>query len=229
MTRKTLEKTKPALEKIPLSLLIVDDHQMICDGIRVMLETVKSKYEFKIHYAITSDAAIQEIQKNKFDIILMDYKLSTNLTGADCIKEILALKPKSKILAISSHDEYVFMKNMIDAGALGYVLKNISPVELVWAIETILNGHIYYSKDVVSSFIKTGTTTSSATTPVVKLKKRELEILKLIADEYTNEEIAKKLFLAKTTINEYRQSLLEKFEVKNTAGLIRKAAKLNFI
>lgn len=217
------------MKKKKINLLIVDDHQMIRDGIRVMLEKTESVYQFFIQEVGNAAMAVELIKNNKFDIILMDYQLPNNITGADCVTEILSIKPNSKILAISNHDEYLYLKSMLDAGAQGYVLKNILPEELITAISDVLSGKQYYSHDVAMTFIKQRTEKNIQPKPAIKLKKRELEILELIAEEYTNEEIAKKLFLAKTTINEYRQNLLTKFDAKNTAGLIRKATKLNLI
>ncbi|PWA04382.1 response regulator transcription factor [Flavobacterium psychrotolerans] len=212
-----------------IQLLIVDDHQMICDGIKVMLETVKSPYKFIIQDANTSEIAIDMVKNNPFDFILMDYRLSKNTTGADCIKQILSFKPNSKILALSSYDEYLFFKNMIDAGALGYVMKSIPPEELILAIKTILNGELYFSNEVAMSFLKFDSKNKQTNKTSLKLSKKELKILGLIADENTDVEIAKKLGLTTTTVNEYRQSLLTKFGVKNTAELIGKALFLNFI
>ena len=217
------------MKKKKINLLIVDDHQMIRDGIRVMLEKTESAYQFLIQEAENAAMATKLVKNNNFDIILMDYQLPNNITGADCVTEILTLKPKSKILAISNHDEYLYLKGMIDAGAQGYVLKNILPEELITAIETVLNGQQYFSHDVAINFIKQRAKKKLHSKPTIKLLKRELEILELIADEHTNEEIAEKLELAKTTINEYRQNLLSKFGAKNTAGLIRKASNLKFI
>jgi DNA-binding NarL/FixJ family response regulator len=217
------------MKKKKINILIVDDHQMIRDGIRVMLEKTESSFQFIIQEAGDAKIAIALVKNYKFDIVLMDFQLPNNVTGADCVAEIISLKPNSKILAISNHDEYLYLKGMIDAGAKGYVLKNISPTELINAIETVLAGKVYYSSEVAMAFIEQRTTKKITPKPTIQLKKRELDILKLIAEEYTNDEIATKLFLAKTTISLYRQNLLAKFESKNTAGLIRKATMLNLI
>lgn len=217
------------MKKKKIKLLLIDDHQMIRDGIRVMLEKTESEYKFIIQEVGDAETAIDMVNNNKFDIILMDYQLPNDITGADCVAEILLIKPNSKILAISNHDEYLYLKSMIDAGAHGYVLKNILPEELITAITTVLSGQKYFSHDVAMVFIKQRVAKNIQPIPTVKLTKRELEILELIAEEFTNEEMAEKLFLATTTIKEYRQNLLIKFDAKNTAGLIKKAAKLNLI
>ncbi|OFY82855.1 MAG: hypothetical protein A3F72_01855 [Bacteroidetes bacterium RIFCSPLOWO2_12_FULL_35_15] len=217
------------MKKQNINLLIVDDQQMIRYGIRWMLEKTESQFEFTIHEVENAAEAIIMVANNRFDIILMDYSLHNIVIGADCVIEILSTKPQSKILAISNHRDYIYLKNMIDAGAKGYVLKNILSRELIQAIENILSGQEYFSYDVAMNFLKHREYKIIQPEQSIKLKKRELEILELIAEEYTNDEIAVKLFLAKATINEYRQSLLFKFEAKNTAGLIRKASKLKMI
>ncbi len=220
---------KLIMKKREINVLIVDDHQMIRDGIRMMLEKTESPLQFSIQEAENAEFAIELAKKNKFDIILMDFQLPNNITGAECVSKILTVKPDSKILAISNHDEYLYMKDMMDAGAHGYVLKNISPAELINAIETVLGGNQYYSNEVAMAFIKQRSKKVVIPKPTIQLKKREAEILKLIAEEYTNEEIAMKLHLAKTTINQHRQNLLTKFDAKNTAGLVRKAMILKLI
>jgi DNA-binding NarL/FixJ family response regulator len=217
------------MKKQNINLLIVDDHQMIRYGIRLMLEKTESQFEFTIHEVENVAEAIIMVANSKFDIILMYYSLHNIVIGADSVIEMLSTKPQSKILAISNHREYIYLKNMIDAGVKGYVLKNILSKELIQAIEKIMSGKEYFSADVAMSFIKYREYKTIQPEQAIRLKKREQEILELIADEFTNDEIAEKLVLAKATISEYRQSLLCKFEAKNTAGLIRKATRLKLV
>lgn len=216
-----------------LKLLIIDDHQMVRDGIRAMLENAKSDYVFEIEEASDASEAIAKVTQNEYDIVLIDYQLPDK-NGAACSTEILKLRPGIKILAISNHDEFVYMKQFIDAGTHGFSLKNITPKELIRAVEMILSNQHYYSSEVAVAFInqeKRPARQVKAAPPKlqIELTKRESEILKLISEEFTNKEIAGKLNLAAKTIGEYRQNLLLKFQVKNTAGLVLKAVQNNLI
>ena len=212
-----------------IKILIVDDFKMIRDGIIYMLESQEKKYKFIIDQAETGEEAIEKSKKYKYDIIIMDYKLP-KLNGAETTKEILLYLPKMKILALSNYDEYVNITDMLNAGAKGFVLKNIGSIELVTAIETILNGKNYYSNDVAIKLIHFGNKNISYDKKKIDpLTEREIQIIKLIAEEYTNKEIADKLLLSKRTIDKYRQLMMEKLQVNNAVGLLKRAMELKLI
>lgn len=216
--------------KKALNILIIDDHQLVRDGIKTMLYSKNDKYDFVITEADTGERGIQKTLENTFDIILADYQLPDTL-GPDMVKRILLKRPKAKILALSSYDEYACIKNMINAGAKGYILKNISPTDLVEAIETILDGKKYYADDVKDKIELFRKRKIAGTRQLEKLgvSTREIQVLKLIAKGLTNEVISKRLKLAKRTVDTHRQNLLNKFEVNNTANLISKATELSII
>jgi DNA-binding NarL/FixJ family response regulator len=123
------------------------------------------------------------------------------------------------------------IKDILNAGAKGYMLKNIDSDELIKAISIILSGKNYYSNEVAVKLIHANDDSiKDEKNPSKKnLSSRELDVLKLIAEAYTNKEIAEKLFLSKRTVESYRQNLLEKIQVKNTAGLLMQAKKLKLI
>src|SRR5690349_12208549 len=116
-----------------LRILIIDDHRLVRDGIKTMLETQSANYDFDISEAESGEDAVAIIKNREFDIILVDYQLP-GMNGAQTVEQILFYKPKSKILALSNYDEYTYITNMIKVGVKGYVLKNISPNELIKAI-----------------------------------------------------------------------------------------------
>jgi DNA-binding NarL/FixJ family response regulator len=225
---------KPTVKK--LKLLIVDDHKMVRDGIKLMLESQEDKYKFVFEEAETGEEAVEKVQNSNFDTIIMDYQLPT-INGAETTRLILNAKPQSKVLALSNYDEYAYIDNMVAAGAKGFVLKNIGVRDLITAIESVLNDKNYYSNDVAVKIINFGQAENRQISEKNKsrflaldvLSKRELEILRLIAAEYTNEEIANKLFISKRTVDTHRQNLLNKLGVKNTAGLVKYAIELKLM
>lgn len=215
-----------------LKILIVDDHQLVRDGIRTMLETRTDKFRFEILEAGSGEEAVGIIKNNDFDIVLIDYQLP-NMTGTETVTQILKQKPQTKLLALSNYDEYANIMNMLKAGVRGYVLKNISPNELIKAIQTILVGKKYYANEISERINEyKEKELEDKNNPKAKkfdLSKRQFEILKLVSTGLTNDAISKKLNLAKRTVDTHRQNLLIKLEVNNTAALIKKALELSIL
>ncbi len=226
MTRQT-KKTQKITETKKINVLIVDDHQMVVDGLRTMLESQADKYPFRISEASNGEDAIAKVRKHEFDIVLMDYQLP-GMTGAQAVYEILIYKPGTKILALSNYDEYKYVTHIMEAGAKGYVLKNIGPSELILAIEKIISGKAHFSDDIHRLLLnKKGNENPALGNK--QMTKRETEVLPLIADGMSNKEIAQKLHIEKRTVDAHRQNLLKKLNVKNTAGLVRKAIEYKLI
>ena len=212
-----------------ISLLIVDDHQMVRDGIRVMLESKENFLRFEIDEAENGEIAIRKILKKDFDIVLIDYQLP-GMSGTETLQKIRLYKKDIKVLALSNYDEISQIKSMLNEGVNGYILKNIEPSQLIQAIQSVLAGIPYYSNEVAIKLIESAKS-SDKTVLLEKsgLTKRELEILKMIALEMTNDKIAKSLFISKRTVDTHRQNLLNKLNVKNTAGLIKAAYEFNLL
>ncbi len=212
-----------------IQVLLVDDHKMVRDGLRMMLGSLKKVLQFDIDEADSGEEALKKINRREYQLIIIDYRMP-GISGAETITRILRYKSNIKILALSNYDELPYIQGMIDAGAHGYVLKNIEPAQLLLAIKTILSGKIYYSNEVATKIIEgPQKEIISNTERVQKLTKREIEVLKLIAMEMTNEEIAEALILGKRTVDAHRQNLLNKLNVKNTVGLIKFAYKAKLI
>ncbi|MGZ5134991.1 MAG: response regulator [Flavitalea sp.] len=212
-----------------IRLLIIDDHQMVRDGIRVMLESRDDLQQFELDEAENGELGVQKILKRHYDIVLIDYQLP-GMSGTETLKKIRLYKKDMKVLALSNYDELSYVKSMINEGANGYILKNIEPSQLVHAIQSVLGGSSYYSNEVALKLIDSAKNTDSVIPPnKSRLTKRELEVLKMIALEMTNDEIAKGLFISKRTVDTHRQNLLNKLHVKNTAGLIKAAYAFNLV
>jgi DNA-binding NarL/FixJ family response regulator len=212
-----------------IKLLIIDDHKMVRDGIRVMLESKENLVHFDIHEAENGDLAIRQILNNHFDIVLLDYQLP-DMSGTETLQQIRLYKKDIKVLALSNYDEVSYVKSMINEGANGYILKNIEPFQLIQAIESVLGGTPYYSNEVAIKLIDSANDPQkSSNARKSDLTTREMEILKLIANGKTNDEIAKELFISKRTVDTHRQNLLKKLQVKNTAGLLKAAYAFNFL
>ena len=224
-----------------INILIADDHKVVRSGIKFMLKN-HPKYNFKIDEVENGAEAIDKASRAAYDIIIMDIKMP-EIDGIQAAREIIFLNKEAKILALSMFDDEGNIRKMIKAGAKGYILKNTGTEELINAIITIIKGGIYYSSEAAIQLIgehhdelinqeSPAPAPAPAPTHIFHngiLSQRELEILNLITNEYTNEEIADKLFLSKRTVDAHRQSIIIKFGVKNTAGIIKYAIKHNML
>jgi DNA-binding NarL/FixJ family response regulator len=193
---------------------------MVVEGIRSLLQH-QENLEWMGH-AINAASCLEFLESQPLDVLLLDINLPDK-SGIDLCKEIKDKYPGIHIVGISSFNQLSFIEKMIGNGASGYVLKNATREELVDAIETVVEGQQFLSNE-VASIVKKG---PDPKIPVIT--RREKEVLGLIADGLTNNEIAEKLFISITTVDTHRKSLLTKFEVKNTATLIRLAMKFQFI
>lgn len=201
-------------------IFIVDDHYMIIEGIRSLLQYQKG-IEWMGH-ATNAASCMAFLEQHEPDVILMDISLPGK-TGIDLCLEVKTTYPDAQIIGLSSFNQHSFIQKMIDNGASGYVLKNATLEELLKAIETVSRGGTFLSPEAELSLQKN----EKSLIPIIT--RREKEVLKLIAEGLTNNEIASKLFISATTVDSHRKNLLSKFEVKNTASLIRVASQLQLI
>ncbi len=232
-----------------IKIFVADDHQLFIEGIKALtrdsqevkligeaengedlLEQLKSTVPDVVQMDINMAGVYVPITPPTVpDVILMDINMP-KINGIEATKKIRQLYPDIKILALTMFDDTLYVSEMIKAGASGYLLKNAGKTELISAITKVFNGERYVSNEVSLRMIdklNSGDHSSSENKmpPVRKseVTKKELEILKLIATELTNAEIAVKLNNSPMTIITHRKNLLRKLGVKNTAGLIKYA------
>ena len=193
---------------------------MVIEGIRSLLQNERD-IEWMGH-ATNAASCLGFLKIQQPDIILMDVNLPDK-SGIDLCKEVKERYPAVFVLGLSTLNQQPVIRNMMDNGASGYVLKNATKEELLEAMSLVMKGKEYYSHEVANSLRDT----HSQNTPLIT--RREKEVLQLIAEGLTNAGIAERLFISIPTVNTHRKSLLEKFEVKNTATLIAKAIKQGLI
>ncbi len=193
-----------------------DDHPMVIEGLQVLLQNEKDISV--IGTSNTAAGCLDYFAHHKADIILMDINLP-DMNGVDLCKTIKTTYKEIMVLALSTINQGIYMNKMMENGASGYLLKNLTGKELIEAIKTANKGGIYFSFE-AGKIYKT-TLEKSSHLPV--LTKREKEIVKLIAEGLTNGEISKRLFISIDTVDSHRKNLHTKLNVKNTASLIRYA------
>lgn len=208
-----------------IELAIADDHPIVINGLEKML-----KYHALIDLVFTASNGEQLLGKLKSiqpDVLLLDIQMP-GMQGDELCKIISEAYPAIAILILTNMDQTFHVRNMFMNGARGYLLKSASEMTLVEAITTVSRGQQYIDEALRSKMAYEMTDSRRAKIKSM-LTKREQKILELIAEEKTNEEIAKELFLSRSTVENHRLNLFFKLEVKNAAGLIRKAIQLGFI
>ena len=204
-----------------IKIFIVDDHYMVIEGIHSLLQN-ETNIEWMGH-ATNAASCLAFLQQQTPDVILMDINLPDK-SGIDLCKEVKDKYPAIAVLGLSTFNQQSFIEKMIASGASGYVLKNATQEELMEGIVTVVKGKQFLSFDAALALRKTDTHNNM---PVIT--RREKEVLELIADGMTNNEIAKQLFISSTTVDTHRKNLLAKFEAKNIASLIKVAVQMHMI
>jgi DNA-binding NarL/FixJ family response regulator len=216
-------------KKKDLNILIIDDHLIIRNGFKTMLSNLDFMYTIKVFEAENAKTAISKLKTKLIDLVFLDYNLE-NTTGPEVLQQLLQLKPELKVIALSNYDELIFVNYMIEKGASGYLIKNITQQQLKDAILTVLNGEKFFSTEVLIKMIQKEQSAKKDFSKIkTLLSAREIQILQLISLELTNEEIAQKLFLAKRTVDSHRHNLLAKLNAKNAVGLVKYAIKYKLI
>ena len=201
-----------------LEIIIVDDHEIFRKGLAMVINKLKNTKI--VAEAANGEEFLELIDKINVDIVFMDIEMP-KLNGIEATKLALKKYPKLKIVALSMFGEEEYLLNMVDAGAKGFLLKNISKEDLYRAIQLISDGKNYYSEELLSFFTRKFASPSKPQEVVdINLTKRELEVLQLIAEGYTDLEIADKLFLSQRTVNGHRANLISKTNSKNTVNLL---------
>lgn len=196
-------------------VFIVDDHYMVIEGIRSLLQQEKG-LEWTGH-ATNAASCLAFLRQQQPDVILMDINLPDQ-SGIDLCAEVKKLYPSVFIIGLSTFNQQSFIRKMMDNGASGYVLKNATQQELMEAIEAVMRGRTYFSFEAEKAM-------KQSKDAVYVLTRREKEVLGLIAEGLTNNEIAEKLFISTTTVDSHRKNLLLKLNAKNTASLVRIATE----
>lgn len=208
--------------KIPIKVIIADNHPIIRNGITSLVGT-QDNIEV-IAEASKGFEVIDFLEKGNLpDILITDIE-TPDLDGIELTKFIKSNYPQIKVLILTSVDQEKLITKCFDAGADGYLLKNVTTSEIVFAVEQLNAGYKYLSTSIGMKLLdpiqKKFSVEAGNMKPSVQFSKRELTILKLIAEGFTNTEIADKLFTSKRTIEGNRQNLLHKTGKKNTAELI---------
>lgn len=203
-------------------ILIVDDHAIVLDGLKSLL----SKFEGIEIAGVASNGeeGLKQLAQTKAELVITDLNMP-GMDGLEFIKTVRNDFPPTKIIVLSLHDEPHFIRNIMKQRVQGYILKNDASSELVEAVERILDGKTFFSSKINQALME------QLNEPNCEklLTERELEIIKLIAKEFSNKQIADQLFISERTVETHRKNIFRKTESNNIVGLIKYAYNNNMI
>jgi len=209
------------------NIIIVDDHKMFLEGLLGILQKEKN---FNILFTANTGSNVGkylEINDPKtVQLVVTDISMP-EVDGIELNQLIKKKYSSVKVLVVSMHHDPIKISTLINDKVDGYVPKNAEKEELLLAINTILGGKKYFSDSIKKVY--SNSIFNDESTTVAPLTKREKEVLTLIAQEHTTQEIADKLFLSKHTVESYRKNLIAKLDVRNLAGLTKQAIKMGLV
>jgi len=205
-----------------IKVAITDDHLLVINGIKTMLAPYA---HISVVYETTDPGQLLNgLSTNPPHVLLLDIQMP-GMDGMELCRQVQKAYPDIKVIAISSFMETHYIKQMLRNGAAGYLLKNTDPITLATAIEKVHAGEQFLDDSLKQSLLDEVLTGQKRNSYEIPLTRREKEILKLIAEEHSNQEIADMLFISLRTVETHRLNLTQKLAVKNTAGLVKEAIR----
>jgi DNA-binding NarL/FixJ family response regulator len=209
-----------------LKILIVDDHQILIDGIEAMLQDVDN-FEV-VGKLLDGKLALAFLAHNQVDILLTDLYMP-KMTGIELTQKVKKDFPDVKVLALSVSYDVSIVHDLMDAGISGFILKTIGRGELIEAINEVSKGNVYFSREVSNEILRSLANRNDSEEETYRLTDREIEILKLIAQEFSNADIAKLLYISERTVETHRKNIYRKTNTKTIVGLIKYAVERKLI
>lgn len=204
-----------------IRVLIADDHAIIREGLRIMLD---NQADVQV-VAVAADGreTIQLVEKHDPDIVVIDISMP-ELNGIEAIQQLLPLHPHMQVVVLSIHETKPYVYRALKAGAKGYLVKETAGLEVVDAVRAVHRGERYLSQRIMDlltteSFQKNESLSDMG--PLEMLSPRERQILQLVAEGKTSQEIAERLWISSKTVDTYRSRLMHKIRVEDMAGLVK--------
>jgi len=211
-----------------LRIVLADDHAVVREGLKALIKTQNGMTV--VGEAASGDIACQEVKRLRPDVVVMDVSIP-GLTGSQATEWIRKECPCVKILALTVHEDKGYIRQLLAAGASGYVLKRAAADELIHAIRVVADGGIYLDPTmagkVVGGFVRRGATDGDARS--AELSDRELEVGRSTAAGYSNKEVAAQLDLSIKTVETYRARAMEKLGLQSRADLVRYAVQQGWL
>ena len=201
-------------------VLLADDHRLFREGLCGLL-SVQSGIEV---VGVAADGAelVSLTESVDYDVALIDIEMPV-MNGLEAAEKILASHPEARLVALTMHNDEAYYYRMVELGVKGFLLKNSDIDEVVCAVREVCAGGSYFSQELLDSLVSNLKESQVEAEPL--LSEREMEVLPLICQGLSNQEIADKLFISKRTVDNHRANIIEKSGCKNTAGMVVWAIK----
>ncbi len=209
-----------------IKIALVEDHHIVRSGLKNLIES-NPNYKVVNEFDCAEDL-LDLTNKNEIDLVISDVGLP-GINGIELIIKLKKAEKPLKVLILTMHDGYPYIKQAFDSGVNGYLLKDCSKAELFTAIDKIITGQNYCSSTISQILLNNYINKGNKLTIDVEISPREKEIIGLISTGLNNKEIADQLFLSAKTIESHRNNILHKLKVKNSAEMVTKAIKLKLI
>jgi two-component system, NarL family, response regulator NreC len=210
---------------MPIKLLLADDHQIFRESLANLLNNDVVEV---VGHAGSGIEAIEQARLYKPDVILMDIGMK-DMDGIEATRRLLKESPDIRVVALTMHAQKNYIKEMLEAGASGYLLKNCSYTQLVEAINTTMNGGKYLSPEIAEIIVNDYVNLKNENHGSADITDREKEVLKLYAEGKTARMIGEKLFISVKTVGTHKQNVLKKLGLKTTADMMKYAIKHGII
>ena len=208
-----------------INVLLVDDHELVRTGIEALLNSTENIAVVGV--AESGEQALRAVEKFTPDVVLMDVNMP-GIGGGEACRRLLRSHPHIKLIALSVHNDGPIPQQMLQLGVKGFISKNSPVEEMVSAIQLVMRGKRYLCSD-VANYLAFSSLPGNEGSPFARLSQRESEVVALILQGKTIQEMSKMLVLSDKTINTYRYRIYEKLQVKNDVELTRLAVKYNYI
>lgn len=208
------------MERDVCRVLLADDHRLFREGLRGLL-SVQSGIEV---VGVAADGAelVSLTESVEYDVALIDIEMPV-MNGLEAAEKILTAHPEARLVALTMHNDEAYYYRMVELGVKGFLLKNSDIDEVVCAVREVCAGGSYFSQELLDSLVSNLKESQVEAEPL--LSEREMEVLPLICQGLSNQEIADKLFISKRTVDNHRANIIEKSGCKNTAGMVVWAIK----
>jgi two-component system, NarL family, response regulator NreC len=207
-----------------IKILLADDHTIVRQGLKLI---ISSHADLQVIGEAANGREVLELaEKLKPDVILMDVAMP-ELNGIEATRRLRDVSPRTKVLVLSMHKEAVYVREILKAGARGYILKDAIDTELISAIQSVARGDGYISPAISGTLLSDYR--QNITNPLDLLSSREREVLQLIAEGKTNKEVATRLNLSVYTVDSHRGKIMEKLNLHSTGELVRFAMKQGLV
>lgn len=214
----------------PIKIHLADDHQVLIDGLSNLLKTV-SNFEV-VGSSLDGTSVYNDVVADEADVLILDISMPKK-DGIETLKEFNEKESPCKVIILSSYDDLKIIKEVMKLGAKGYLTKNCAGENIIEAVEAVYQGQEYFSDAIRQKIFNTFKDNPKLNQNIVIespiLSPREVEIIILIALEYSGKEISEKLFISSHTVETHRKNIMKKLNIKSTIGLVKYALKNNLI